>query len=603
MKRRSLFYVLLTIAALPVRAEDAATRNPADAYGGGQSAPQPLTPEAARAVYSIPVDIAPGPFTADWKSFTADKLKPEPDWWRAAKIGVWFHWGPQSMGRNGDWYARFLYQQPPAGRKGRANNRFMYDEHVRRFGHPSVFGYMDVLNAWKAPQFDPKKLMDLYADCGARYILVQGAHHDNFDLWNSTFQPWNSVNVGPKRDIVGELFTEARKHDFRVGMAFHADYSLWWFQPAFGADRTGPKAGVPYDAATRTKAGGKGTWWEGLDPRDLYGMDLRAEALPGADIRDGFFTPVRDLFVLPETRAFAQSYCLKWFNRFKQFVDDYDPDFVYTDGTEPFTGRGTAKGVISDATVKLVAHMYNRRAARNGGVVDCMAVIKGGPRITGVASPREGGYLGPILRTPWVWENTCGEWFFEDHTFYSPRAMVLQMIEAICRDGNYNLNIGLTPEGALEPGGEQMWREFGAFLKINGAAVYGSRAWKVLGEGREQADPRKPGSPPALVCFPQGEILPRHDAFPMTMQDIRFTEGRDGSVYAFVMAVPKPGVRVVIKSLGTAAKLLEKPVRSVVLLGSSSPLAWQQTPDALMVTCPGELRFQHAVVFKVETGE
>jgi alpha-L-fucosidase len=284
-------------------------------------------------------------------------------------------------------------------------------------------------------------------------------------------------------------------------------------------------------------------------------------------------------------------------------VDDYDPDFVYTDGTEPFTGRGTAKGVISDATVKLVAHMYNRRAARNGGVVDCMAVIKGGPRITGVASPREGGYLGPILRTPWVWENTCGEWFFEDHTFYSPRAMVLQMIEAICRDGNYNLNIGLTPEGALEPGGEQMWREFGAFLKINGAAVYGSRAWKVLGEGREQADPRKPGSPPALVCFPQGEILPRHDAFPMTMQDIRFTEGRDGSVYAFVMAVPKPGVRVVIKSLGTAAKLLEKPVRSVVLLGSSSPLAWQQTPDALMVTCPGELRFQHAVVFKVETGE
>ena len=86
MKRRSLLYVLLTIAAFPVRAEDAATRNPADAYGGGQSAPQPLTPEAARAVYRIPVDIAPGPFTADWKSFTADKLKPEPDWWRALHL-------------------------------------------------------------------------------------------------------------------------------------------------------------------------------------------------------------------------------------------------------------------------------------------------------------------------------------------------------------------------------------------------------------------------------------------------------------------------------------------------------------------------------------
>ena len=322
------------------------------------------------------------------------------------------------MGRNGDWYARFLYQQPPEGRKGRANNRWMYDQHLKNFGHPSEFGYMDVLNAWKAPKFDAKKLMDLYAESGARYILVQGAHHDNFDLWNSKFQPWNSVNVGPKRDIVGEMFTEARKHDFRTGMAFHADYSLWWFQTAFGADKNGPKAGVPYDAATRTKENGKGKWWDGLDPKDLYGIDLKAEELPGKNIRDGFFTPVRDLFVDPENRKFAEQYTLKWFHRVKQFVDDYDPDMLYTDGTEPFTGRGTAKGVISDATVKAVAHMYNKRAAKNGGTVDCMAVIKGGPRIPGIAAPHENGYTGPIKRDPWVWENTVGEWFFEDNTLY-----------------------------------------------------------------------------------------------------------------------------------------------------------------------------------------
>ena len=341
--------VVLTVITT-VSAEQLLERTPADAYGGGVSTPQPLTPEAAKEVYRIPVPIADGPFDGTWKSFTPDKLKPEPAWWREAKIGIWFHWGPQSMGRNGDWYARFLYQQPPEGRKGRANGRFMYDEHLKRYGHPSEFGYMDVLNAWKAPDFDPKKLMDLYAACGARYILVQGAHHDNFDLWNSTHQPWNSVNVGPKRDIVGEMFAEARKHRFRVGMAFHADYSLWWYQPAFGSDKTGPRAGVPYDAAVRTKADGKGKWWDGLDPKDLYGIDLQAEALPGKNIRDGFFTPVRDVFVHPETRDFAKAYCLKWFNRLKQFVDDYDPDFIYTDGTEPFTGRGTAKGVISDAT-------------------------------------------------------------------------------------------------------------------------------------------------------------------------------------------------------------------------------------------------------------
>ena len=346
---------LLFALAMCSHAESAMERGPSDAYGGGGIGGQTAAPGQVKEIYHIPVDIAKGPFAADWKSFTADKLKPEPDWWRDAKIGVWFHWGPQSMGRNGDWYARFLYQQQ-GGRAGRANNITMYNAHLKRFGHPSEFGYMDVLHAWKAQEFDPKKLMDLYAACGARYILVQGAHHDNFDLWNSKFQPWNSVNVGPKRDIVGEMFGEARKHNFRVGMAFHADYSLWWYQTAFGCDKTGPKAGVPYDAATRTKENGKGKWWDGLDPKDLYGIDLKAEELPGKDIRAGFFTPINNLFVHPETRAFAKRYCLKWFNRMKQFVDDYDPDFIYTDGTEPFTGHGTAMGVISDATVKVVAH-------------------------------------------------------------------------------------------------------------------------------------------------------------------------------------------------------------------------------------------------------
>ena len=590
--------VMLGVFAGHLNAAPAIERGPADAYGGGNMGGQVATPAQAKEVYRIPVEIAKGPFTADWRSFTADKLKPEPDWWRDAKIGVWFHWGPQSMGRNGDWYARFLYQQK-GGRSGNANHISMYNAHLKRFGHPSEFGYMDVLNAWKAPEFDPKKLMDLYDACGAKYILVQGSHHDNFDLWNSKYQPWNSVNVGPKRDIVGEMFQEARKHKFRVGMAFHADYSLWWYQPAFGSDKTGPKAGVPYDAATRTKENGKGKWWDGLDPKDLYGIDLKAEALPGKDFRAGFFTPINTLFVHPESREFAKSYCLKWFNRMKQFVDDYDPDFIYTDGTEPFTGQGTAVGIISDATAKVVAHMYNKRYAKNNGTIDCMAVIKGGPRIPGVAAPREGGYDGPINRTPWVWEACCGEWFFEDNTYYSGHQMVMQMIEAICRDGNFNFAISPTPEGSLEPGAVKMWQDFGKFVKTNGEAIYGSRGWKVLGEGRTQADPRRPTAKPSLILFPRLSITPDKENFLMTNEDMRFTEGRDGSVYAFVMTVPKPGETVTIKSCGTNAKLLEKPVTSVSLLGSGARLEWKQLPEGLAVQCPAEMPFQFSAVFKI----
>ncbi len=661
---------------LTKEAEVNGDRTPTDAYGGNRKVEQPLTPDAAKAPYLIPDEIAPGPFSADWKSFSADKLKREPDWWREAKIGVWFHWGPQSMGRNGDWYARFLYQEPPEGRKGRANNRWMYDQHVKNFGHPSEFGYMDVLNAWKAPKFDAKKLMDLYANSGARYILVQGAHHDNFDLWDSKHQPWNSVNVGPKRDIVGELFTEAQKHNFRTGMAFHADYSLWWFQTAFGADKTGPKAGVPYDAATRTKENGKGKWWEGLDPKDLYGIDLKAEELPGKNIRDGFFTPVRDLFVDPENRKFAEQYTLKWFHRVKQFVDDYDPDMLYTDGTEPFTGSGTAKGVISDATVKAVAHMYNKRAAKTGGTVDCMAVIKGGPRIPGIAAPHENGYTGPIKRDPWVWENTLGEWFYEDNTLYDSRAMIFQMIEAISRDGNFNLNIGLTPEGDLEPGGVKMWQDFGEFTRRNAAAIYGSSAWKIIGEdGAAGADPRSadvgakvralvadkrldlivstqalggdpaPGVPKVLVvkyklhgkpgtitraegerlliagngpleildarfgpaadatiprAFPSGPIVREHAEFAMATSDVRFTQGKDGAVYAFIMATPKPSETLRIRALGRNAGLLEKPLTTVSLLGAKEKLRWKQEADALVIDYPTSADFPFGVVFRVD---
>jgi alpha-L-fucosidase len=278
-------------------------------------------------------------------------------------------------------------------------------------------------------------------------------------------------------------------------------------------------------------------------------------------------------------------------------VDDYDPDFIYTDGTEPFTGRGTAKGVISDATPRLVSHMYNKRHAENGGVVDCMAVIKGGPRLPGVASPREGGHTGEIIRTPWVWEDTVGEWFFEDNTYYSARPMVLQMIEAISRDGNFNINISLTPEGALEPGGEKMWREFGAFLKTNAAAIYGSRAWKVLGEGRMEKN-RK--GVLELVTFPRSGILPAHDKFMMTTRDIRFTEGRDGAIHAFIMTVPEPGRELVIRSLGTRAKLLDRPISKVSLHGFSEDIEWKQHADGLHVRFPDDAVLDFSAVFRIE---
>src|SRR5271165_5541535 len=135
--------------------------------------------------------IADGPFKPTWESLKQYKC---PDWFRDAKFGIWAHWGPQSVPEEGDWYARNMYVQ------GSPQNKY----HVEHYGHPSKFGYKDILPHWKAEKWDPDRLMALYKKAGARYFVSQAVHCDNFDLWNSKFHQWNAVAMGPRRDVVGD---------------------------------------------------------------------------------------------------------------------------------------------------------------------------------------------------------------------------------------------------------------------------------------------------------------------------------------------------------------------------------------------------------------
>ena len=232
-----------------------------------------------------------------------------PDWFRDVKFGMWSHWGPQAVPRQGDWYAKRLYQHDAPARRGGSGtwqdpaNKY----HLERYGHPSKFGYKDIIPLWKAERWNPEQLMALYKKAGARYFVSMGIHHDNFALWNSKSHRWNAVQMGPKKDVVGLWQKAAKQQGMPFGVSEHLGASFTWFQSAHSADKTGPMAGVPYD---------------GNDPKyeDLYHPKTAPD----------------DTAWLTNSPVLQR----RWFDRIKELIDGYQPDLLYSDSALPFGDVG-----------------------------------------------------------------------------------------------------------------------------------------------------------------------------------------------------------------------------------------------------------------------
>ena len=250
-----------------------------------------------------------------------------PDWYRDAKFGIWSHWGPQSVPMCGDWYARNIYRQGEP----------QYLEHMRRYGHPSVFGYKDIVKLWKAERFHPEELMDLFKRSGARFFMGMAMHHDHFFLYPSKLNPMNAMNVGPLRDIAGLWRDAARNAGLPFGLSEHLGASFTWWNYNKGCDTYGPYAGVPYD---------------GNDPewRDFY-LDNREHVT------------FRDDGVVEKYAWYTKNKQFHdyWLAVFCEFVDLYQPELVYTDGGIPF---GLRSGSELPGTVGLG---HDDRDYQNGG--------------------------------------------------------------------------------------------------------------------------------------------------------------------------------------------------------------------------------------------
>lgn len=523
--------------------------------------------------------IENGPFAPTWSSILANYPTKDSAWLRQAKFGIWVHFGPQAAGQSGDWYARRMYIE----------GENSYNNHIRDYGHPSTSGYKDLIRTWNPTALDPAALTQIYHNAGARFLMIQGVHHDQYDNWNSKYQPWNSVNLGAKRDILGEWKTALRAANMHFGVTFHHEYSWWWWQSCYRADTTSNQGqlGVPYDGNLTTNYDGTGQWWgtAPFDLRKLYLTNLREYAgiynamdKSGWNLSQGIFTNHLD---------YAHWYATWWALRIQDVIENYDPDFIYTDGnsTQPFSGYMSGSGYKCDAMQRVLAHYFNRTLARRGNL-DTFGIVKFNPYNRGVVNTFEANYPSTIKTDqPWIGEVPVGDWFYNTGFNYSPHMVIRYLLECVSRDGAAAINIALRPDGSLDPGSVTQLQAVGDWMNINSAGIYGSRAWSKYGEGTNVLPTGALGNAQANKTF--------------TNSDFRYTVGADGCLYAYCMTVPAAGATLTLPSLGTSDGTLAAPITSVELLGNALPLSWNQTATELNITCPASMPFQTAVAFKI----
>jgi alpha-L-fucosidase len=517
----------------------------------------------------LEAQYATGPFKASWESLQNYTV---PEWYRNAKFGIWAHWGPQCEPEHGDWYARGMYEE------GSDHYKF----HLQKYGHPSKFGFKDVIHQWKADQWDPEHLVSLYKRVGAKYFFAMANHHDNLDMWNSSYQSWNSVKVGPKKDIIGGWARAAKKNGLPFGVSVHAAHAWTWFEVAQRADKNGPLAGVPYDGKL-TKAAGKGAWWEGLDPQELYAQDhpLSENSTDGGVIHKqwnwggGASVP-------------SKAYCDKFLKRTLELIDKYEPELIYFDDTVlPFHP-------LNDVGLQIAAHHYNKSIKRNKGKLQ--AVLNG--KILNEMQRKcmvwdiERGQSNVIEPFTWQTDTCIGGWHYDkrvyDGKWYKTAKTVVQtLVDIVSKNGNLLLNIPVKGNGTIDDQETAILEEVAAWMKINSECIYDTRPWKVFGEG--------PAIQEAAALSAQG--FNEGKGKPFGAEDIRFTV-KGNILYAILLGWPEGG-KIKIKSLAAGNAFRPGSISKMEMLGGGE-VRFRQNTDALEVTLPeNRPSLAYAVVLKI----
>ena len=467
-----------------------------------------------------------GPFRPDWESLQKYEV---PEWYKDAKFGIFIHWGAYSVPAFGnEWYPRNMY------REGSPE----YRHHIATYGTQDKFGYKDFIPMFKAERFDPAAWAELFKNAGAKYVVPVAEHHDGFAMYDSGLSDWTVAKMGPRRDTTGELAKAVRAAGLRFGVSSHrVEHNFF-----LGVGRE-----IPSDVN---------------DPQNaaFYGPAHTWVAPSGA--------PLSSDFTYVST-AWADD----WLARGAELVEKYHPDIMYFDW---WIGQASIRPNLA----WFAAFYYNSSLKYGDRVIDYKDYAM--QEHSGVLD-LERGQLDDIRALYWQTDTSVSNksWgYVEDDTFKSPEFIVHQLIDIVSKNGNLLMNIGPKADGTIPQEVQRVLLDVGAWLKVNGEAIYGTRPWRVYGEG------------PTKIAAGSFHDT---DTRPYTPEDFRFTT--KGSVlYAIGMAQPAKG-ETVIQSL--AKSVGGELVKSVALVGSDAKVQFDQRVDGLHVKLPAQESVKYAYVLRV----
>jgi alpha-L-fucosidase len=471
-----------------------------------------------------------GPYRADWESLQKFEA---PEWYKDAKFGIFIHWGVYSVPAFGsEWYPRMMYVEGSPE----------YRHHIETYGKQDKFGYKDLIPMFKGEHFDPAAWAELFKKAGAKYVVPVAEHHDGFAMYDSGLSDWTVAKMGPHRDTTGELAKAVRAAGLHFGVSSHRVEHNFFLGPgrAITSDVNDPQYAMLYGPAHN---------W----------------------LMNPWGTPLNNDFTYVSS-AWAND----WLARSAELVEKYHPDIVYFDW---WIGQAAIRANLA----RFAAFYYNGslKYGDHVGVINYKDYAM--QEHSGVLD-LERGQLGDIRPLYWQTDTSVSNksWgYIENDTFKSPQFVVDQLIDIVSKNGNLLLNIGPRSDGTIPEQVQQVLLDVGAWLTVNGEAIYGTRPWRTYGEG------------PTKVTAGSFHDT---DVANFKPEDFRFTAKGD-ALYIIGLAWPASG-EAVVRSLATIVG--SEPVASVDLLGGDPSLHFEQRGDGLHVHLPARPPAKYAYVLRVK---